>query len=231
MFGQKSYLKIIKSFIDCGFSFNRFLEKENQYKEKKIYLRHDIDFSVIEALKMAKLEYEMGVNATYFFMISSNTYNLLSGNNQSIVRDIQKLGHDVSLHFDPTVYTDVNSGFQSEKLIFENIFNEKIKFVSVHRPGDFLNNNNRKLPGSRHTYEDEFFREMNYISDSGGKDISQKLLELAQSSGEISLHILIHPIWWTNFASTPTETLNNWLSNQQNFLIEETQRNCKTFKK
>ena len=228
MFGQEAYLKILRAFIDGGFSFSSFCE--TKLAEKSVYLRHDIDFSVIEALKMAKLEYREGVKATYFFMLSSNMYNLLSEDNQNAVREIRQLGHDISLHFDPTVYTDIDAGFQSEKLIFESAFNVDVKMVSIHRPGDFLNDNNRKLSGSRHSYEDDFFKKVTYISDSGGRDISQKLLELSQSRESLHLHLLIHPIWWTNLASAPTETLNAWLASQHAFLIEETRRNCKTFK-
>ena len=231
MFGEEVYLNIINSFIKSGFSFNFFSEENNQQNNKIIYLRHDIDFSVSEALKLAKLENKAGIKANYFFMLSSNMYNLLSECNQYMVREIQQLGHEISLHFDPTVYTNIECSFQSEKLLFENIFNVTVKMVSIHRPSDFLYNNNRKLPGSRHTYEDEFFKEMTYISDSGGKDISKLLLEMARNTGGggICLHVLLHPIWWIGFASNPTERLAIWLRNQYNFLIEEARRNCKSF--
>jgi len=147
-----------------------------------------------------------------------------------MVREIHQLGHDISLHFDPTIYEDIDVGFQLEKMTFEKVFNVDVRMVSIHRPGNFLKNNNRKLSGSRHSYEDDFLDKMIYVSDSRGKDISQQLLDLSNNKEDIQLHLLIHPIWWTNLSPTPTETLNIWLSNNNNFLIEETRRNCKTFK-
>ena len=44
---------------------------------KNLYLRHDIDFSMEDALKIALIESELNINSSYF-MITSNTYNLFS---------------------------------------------------------------------------------------------------------------------------------------------------------
>jgi hypothetical protein len=123
----------------------------------------------------------------------------------------------------------MDAGFAAEKQIFEAIFDVELQIVSLHRPGVFLENNNRKLEGCRHTYEDSFIKEMTYISDSGGRDIQQKLFDLAHQGGGSPLHILLHPIWWTSKTASPTATLNNWLGRHQDFLVDETRRNCKTF--
>ena len=40
------------------------------------------------ALAMAQLEAQIGVKATYFFMTTSNTYNLLSEHNVKIAKSI-----------------------------------------------------------------------------------------------------------------------------------------------
>ena len=58
---------------------------------------------------------------------------------------------------------------------FEDFFTTKLDIISIHRPGVFLENNNRKLPGCSHTYEDRFFKDIVYLSDSGGKDVSEDL--------------------------------------------------------
>jgi len=229
MFGQLAYSEILRTLIEEGFLFCRFLEETSVESQKSICLRHDIDFSVSEALKMAMLEYDAGVKATYFFMCSSNTYNLFSKTNFNMIQEIRRLGHDISLHFDPTVYEDIDYGFRLEKDTFENFFKTKIGMVSIHRPGDFLKDNNRKFVGCRHTYEDDFIKKMVYISDSGGRNIFKKIFELSQLQGGVRLHVLIHPIWWINTSSDPTATLNIWLKTQHDFLVEETRRNCKTF--
>lgn len=118
----------------------------------------------------------------------------------------------------------------AERALFESLFEVDVSMVSLHRPGAFLEQNNRPLPDCRHTYEDEFFRDMKYISDSGGRDIQSQLIELACADEQAPLHVLIHPIWWTCGSESPTSTLQRWLSDHSGFMIEETRRNCKTFK-
>lgn len=226
MFGKEKYSRIIQEFLEAGYSFKSFSSPGDS---KTVYLRHDIDFSVRDAHSIALEEEKLGIQSTYFFMLTSNTYNLMSESNRTLVEEIKNLGHTVSLHFDPVAYQDLDEGFLIEKNTFNRVFDVEIDVVSIHRPGDFLINNNRKLHGCLHTYEDRFFKEMNYISDSGGRDISEKLKEMAASELEKPLHLLLHPIWWASNTESPTETLNDWLGRNSDFLIEETRRNCKTF--
>jgi hypothetical protein len=226
VFGKDAYVSVIRSFLRHDFTFEKFLSPK---KKKVVHLRHDIDFSVQDAHHLAMVESELGVVSTYFFMLTSNTYNLLSKANRSLVKEIQSLGHEVTLHFDPLAHRDLDTGFATEKLIFEEMFETKLRIVSLHRPGVFLEQNNRLLAGCRHTYEDPFVKQMTYISDSAGRDIQQKLVELAREGPDSPLHILLHPIWWTSRAATPTATLNNWLERHQDFLVGETSRNCRSF--
>ena len=143
----------------------------HEIKKKNILLRHDIDFSLENANLLAKKENELKIKSTYFFMLSSNFYNVFSDHSQKIILDIKKLGHKISLHFDPTVYKKINEGAKIEINTFQKLFKTKVDIISIHRPGSFLKNNNQKLGGCSHTYQDKFFKKIKYISDSGGKNI------------------------------------------------------------
>src|SRR6266487_6335764 len=46
--------------------------------KRYLILRHDVDFSPEAALRMAQLEFKLGIRATYFLLFSSPSYNLLS---------------------------------------------------------------------------------------------------------------------------------------------------------
>ena len=228
MFGLNSFTRTIEDLLKKDFIFTNFL---SNLDVGYICLRHDIDFSVKDAYKIALIEKDMGIKANYFFMLSSNTYNPLSNENRSYIERISNLGHEISLHFDPSIYDDIDSFFVREKEFFENIFRVKINIVSLHRPRKFLEDNNRKLKDCFHTYEDKFFKNMEYISDSACKDIRSNLKQMTPTNQAKPLHLLIHPIWWTVESSEPTHTLNNWLNKQNDFLISETARNCRTYKK
>ena len=55
-------------------------------------LRHDIEFSIDRALKMARIEIdELDVKSTYTVQLRNNTYNTLSQKNIKAVQEIKKL--------------------------------------------------------------------------------------------------------------------------------------------
>ena len=162
-------------------------------------------------------------------MLTSNMYNLISLENQKLVKSIIKLGHKVSIHFDPSAHEDLEE-FDNEKRLFENIFDVKVDIVSVHRPGPFLDNNNLSLCGIPQTYNDVYFRNMKYLSDSGGRDVMPLISEYIEGDRNKGLHLLIHPVWWVGIGTNPTETLNFWRKKNSDFLKSEIRLNCKTYK-
>ena len=229
MYGIDGFRKLVNILREFNFEFVDFFS----YKKANlpsIIFRHDIDFSLDDALIIASLEEKLDIKATYFFMLSTNTYSAISLKNKNLITEIKEKGHSISLHFDPTAYKDIDKGFCSEKKLFEDIFDVEVKIVSLHRPGNFLENNNKILEGSLHTYQDEFFKEMLYLSDSACSDVKEKLLKVNLSSMTKTIHMLTHPIWWTSDSKSPSETLYKWLEEHQSFIISETKKNCKSFK-
>ena len=53
-------------------------------------LRHDIEFSIDRAYKLAKIEKEIGVSSTYTVQIRNNTYNALSEKNINLIKRLSK---------------------------------------------------------------------------------------------------------------------------------------------
>jgi len=230
LFTLKDYSEFVNIFKLEGYSFKFFLE-DSVKKEKCVYLRHDIDFSLEHALEMALVEKDLDIKSTYFIMLSSNSYNPFSEVNRKIIKNILSLGHQISLHFDPNAHEKVNESFNDEVRFFQTIFQKKINIVSLHRPGQFLNsaNKNYDLNGFPHTYQSQFFEEMEYFSDSRGSDLHHILNKSKLKKLEKSIHLLIHPIWWTKKAKNPKERLICWLNANYSFLLSETQKNCRVF--
>ena len=71
---------------------------DSEPREGSIFLRHDVDLSLDAALRMAELEAERGVGATYFLMTESLFYNLASEEGRHATARIRELGHRVGLH-------------------------------------------------------------------------------------------------------------------------------------
>ncbi len=102
------YKKTILTAKDCGYSFIGFnAEKiKRQTKQKICLLRHDIDNELWSCLPMAELENQIGVQATYFVMPRSTTYNLLCVESREVIKELLKMGHHIGLHFMAEYHTN-----------------------------------------------------------------------------------------------------------------------------
>lgn len=221
----EGFAELIAGFRAAGYRFRGFSEPA---EARTVVLRHDIDFSVDLAHALAKEEAELGVNATFFFMATSNAYNLFSAHNRRLVREIIAMGHTASLHFDPTVHEDVDAGFREECAALAPLTGP-VEIVSLHRPGDYLLDNNRPLPGARHTYEDCYFRDLAYISDSGGAFAHGHPFETDAFASGRPIQLLLHPIWWTAAGTCCSDKVRQWQADHLDFITREMVANCKTF--
>ena len=65
-----------------------------------ILWRHDVDYSIDNVLKLAQIEQEEGVMATYFIWLHSEFYNPLERKATAIIKEVLKCKHQIGLHFD-----------------------------------------------------------------------------------------------------------------------------------
>ena len=228
MFDIEEFKELIRKLKKTEKIFSTNWQQKNK---NLIFLRHDIDFSLNCALQVAEVEKDLEVCSNFFFMMSSNMYNLLSKENLTIVKDIKKMNHKISIHLDYNLL--INHNFLNEEVkLFEKMFQTKVDIISIHRPREFLKNNNEKVGKIAHTYQDAYFKEMEYISDSSGVNPKAKIDDFINKKGsDKNLQLLIHPIWWTKSTKNATETLNYFKSNHLEFFINQISINCKTYEK
>lgn len=94
-FELEHYRELLDAARAGGYRFGRF---EGEPEAGRVYLRHDVDFSLDAAVRMAELEGAAGVTATYFLMSESVFYNLASREGTVAVSRLLQLGHDVGAH-------------------------------------------------------------------------------------------------------------------------------------
>ena len=225
-FSVDAFVSLIADFRKAGYRFCTFSDVE---PERCVVLRHDVDFSPADAAKMAAIEQELSVNATYFILLTSAFYNAIAPQTKTHVTAMIASGAKLGLHFDPSIYDNYEAGFEGERRIFEEAFGQKLEIVSLHRPRDFLDDNDRRLPGVRHTYEDEYFKNLKYFADSGGSFAHGHPLESDEFQARKSLHLNLHPIWWMRKGAGPSDKLRSWERSHFQALNDEVGRNCKTF--
>ena len=224
-----SYENLLKAFIEQDYEtvfFTSDIKSKNH-----LILRHDIDFDCHYANEIASIENSLNMNATYFFLLCSDSYNLLSKRNKSAVSQIKEKGHKISLHFDPVIYgDDFLEGFRYEREVFEKSFETKIETISIHRPNDFFLKFDEKLDDVEHTYQKKYFEDIKYISDSQGSFRFGHPLESRDFAQKNSIHLLTHPIWWQTAGDSNIRILQNHIENQKTFLHSHVGENCKPYK-
>ena len=84
--------------ISCNFSYEHYKNTLKEIKEKRkfstfhnnsnndVILRHDVDSSLKAALTMAKIEYDLDIQSTYFILFTSDFYNPFSIDSSKFIR-------------------------------------------------------------------------------------------------------------------------------------------------
>jgi len=227
-FTLQGYRALLDTALRSSWEFHAFEEgKRLAGTDRRIcLLRHDIDADLEAALKMAQVEAELGVKATYFLMLRSPVYNLMSRHNDRFARQIVALGHHVGLHydgsFDPGDGRDMNSWINEEAGIVERLLGVTITTVSFHQPGPAVLNQEVKVNGFINTYDRHDMQHFHYMSDSNKGWKGKDLASLFETAEHPKLHVLIHPMWWVHEdGEMSTEKiweltlLNNWEKTQQ----------------
>jgi len=184
------YLEYIKSFH----TLRTFSNWQNQ---PCILLRHDIDFSVEMAYKLAQIEHKSESVSTYFFLVTGKTYNVLSHENQLKLRWINEHGFEIGLHFDPTLYPIddlelLEKYARAEASILELIIGKKIHSLSLHNPS--IHNQYPMFPSFINAYDKKIFTEDTYISDSCKSFRGKDPFRFVENKEDKTLQILLHPM-------------------------------------
>lgn len=225
---MNAYKELLTKFLDKGYKTTFFTD--NIEKKGSLIIRHDIDFDIDYTYKISLIEKELDARSTYFFMINTKSYNIFEKSNFHKIEEIKKNGNVVSLHFDPTVYKDVQKGLEKEKTIFEQLFDVKVDIISIHRPHEILLNNSEKLFGINHTYEPRYFSEIKYFSDSQGEFKYGHPVSSDAFTNLETIQLLIHPIWWIQKNSSPLDTIEKFLEYRIKRFREHIAKNCKIYK-
>ena len=223
-----SYRDFLLSFRQQGYDFVFFneLNRENH----QVAMRHDIDFDTSFALQAAIIENELGIRATYFFLLRSELYNVFTDTDYNNILAIKNLGHKISIHFDPTIYEDFHAGLRKEVDIFRALFAEEVQLISIHRPNDFFQQFNEPILDIEHTYQSKYFRDIKYFADSTGVWRFGHPADSAEFADGKTMHVLIHPIWWMVAGETNLDKLKTYYNDRIKLLNRQFYLNCIPFR-
>lgn len=202
-FSRATYSALLKTLAESGYQFSTFLEEADRQPAdasgRQCLLRHDIDISMDFAVDMARVEHEYGARSTYFVMLRSPMYNLMSRQCANALTQLVDLGHDIGLHFDAgcprrrgmTLEEDIR--FEIDTL--SGLLGKRVRAFSFHQPSEDVIRLRIDIPEVINTYHPDHLRGYKYISDSNRVWREINPFELVAQGFERA-QILIHPIWW-----------------------------------
>jgi hypothetical protein len=95
-FTLEKYKDLCLALLDSGYTplaVYSYLTGKQRNNKKLIVLRHDIDRKPENALRMAELEHELGIQSTYYFRVPY-TFK------PEIIGKIHDLGHEIGYHYE-----------------------------------------------------------------------------------------------------------------------------------
>lgn len=223
---------MLEAGLKSGYRFLSFSEGERAVaggtEDRICLLRHDIDADLEAAVEMAVTEARAGVSATYFLMLRSPVYNLLSRHNHRFVEQLIDNGHTIGLHYDaafqPRDKSTLNEHIEKEAHAIETYFNVAVDAVSFHQPGENILNQEVQVERLINTYDKKRLGRFHYLSDSNRVWKEEHPLTVFREALHPRLHLLIHPMWWRDaYENRSTEevwtaTLHNNLDKMQDQL-------------
>lgn len=207
-FTYKHYRECIELAKSNSYEFYRLCDYTSSFEGSKkcIFMRHDVDHCLDLALNMAKVEKDAGINSTYFIRLHSKNYNAMSLESTRKLRSIINMGHEIGLHYEPSYAELMNidrlSSLRCDIAALENCISYKVTGISPHEPsreGTFtvdlklLTETNLNYQA----YDDIFFKDMKYISDSSCNWREGCMHNFIQDNTP-RICILTHPFWWYN---------------------------------
>ena len=171
-FRLATYTKLLQELLAGGYSFQTLKYFIQRPEEKTAILRHDVDRLPKNALAIARIEKEAGINGSYYFRIIKGSYD------ENIIKQISEMGHEIGYHYENL--TDTNGDYESAIKNFESGLERfrklyPIKTICMH--GSPLSKYDNKKIWEKYDYRDYGiigepyfdidFDEVFYITDTG----------------------------------------------------------------
>lgn len=189
-----------------------------------LFLRHDVDYSVECALKMAEAEANRGHRSTYFFQLACDHYNLLSGRYAGVANEVASMGHEVGLHYDVRAMEkwgvrDSLSALEAELDTLSALLGSEVKSISMHNPSVYGTDPFAHVEGVVNAYN-LAGDDVDYFSDSCGAWRNKTYKAFADNELKARVQLLIHPIYWAEGPGDRWQRLDDWAAERRDAIEE-----------
>jgi len=183
-------------------------------------LRHDVDFAPAAALALAQREAQAGVRATYFLLLSAETYNLQAPEHTALPRRLVELGHEVGLHYDAAALEAVGPAARDELVslrlrTLEALAGAPVRSIALHNPSLSGADPLAGRADLVSAYDPAYTRDIAYFSDSCGAWRNDAWRALTAGPLPDRFQLLVHPLFWAAEHADRWARLDAWQAAQR----------------
>jgi len=204
-FDLAGYRDLVANLLRMGYGVTTFDECASP-KRGDLLLRHDVDYCLPTAVKMAGIEAAHDMVSTWFILVRSPLFNPFGAGERELLRSLRAKGGRIGLQFDAGYYPEMSDVTTLEKAASEEIAALEIASagpvvaVSFHKPPPCLRTHGELFAGRPHCSEPRFMRDIVYCSDTLAQFSHGEPLDRAHASDLCAMQLLTHPIWWSESA-------------------------------
>ncbi len=191
-----------------------------------ILWRHDVEYNIREMDKLAEINSEEGIKATFFIQLHCNLYNFWEKENIDIFKNWIENGHDIGLHFDCGFYGDevlkkIEELILKEKIFLENELETTVKSFAYHNPNENTLKYQENYCGLINTYNPDLFNgDVLYVSDSNGRWREKTIRDVLENKNILKVQVNSHDTWWTDERIPQIQKFENAISRHAKEQIE-----------
>jgi len=217
-YSLESYKLILSTFQSSGFQIVPLRAPVADEDASVLYLRHDVDYNLEVAERMAEANQELGVSGCFFVNPRCPLYNVACEDSLGSVARIRALGQTIGLHvtlLGDEVESIVHDAdriaryVQREHNLLSSIVGEVEPVMSWHNPSlageHFQDRLCNEIRGIFNAYSLSH-RGVAYMGDTNHRYSTAQWLDAARS-GQGSIQATFHPYTWVLGAPTMEETL------------------------
>jgi len=209
MYSLKQYSALIRHCLDRGYRFRSFptlAASPNADELPWLLLRHDIDLAPVHAVRVARVNQELGVAGTFFFQLDATQYNLLDRINRAYLRAIVECDQRIGLHLSAPESGPVLATFLEEITfafeILRHLAGKCDEIVAWHNPsiaGVSVVQEMNSLVARRFlcTFNPPFAgASITYLSDSLLRRTPDQLFQSLNPVTDPRVQLCLHPAYW-----------------------------------
>ena len=209
MYSLEQYATLIRHCLERGYRFLSYptlAASPDAEPLPWLLLRHDIDLAPVHAVRVARVNQELGVVGTFFFQLDATQYNLLDKINRAYVRQIVECDQRIGLHFSaPESEAGLATFLDEMTVAFEalrHIAGTCDEVVAWHNPSlsgvSALQEMNSLVAGRfLCTYNSPFAgADITYLSDALMRYTPDQLLQSLNPETAPRVQLCLHPAYW-----------------------------------